>query len=245
MIEGSIITKESQDHSSTIIKEKLLEEAREKHKEIIQNAEMEAKKIIDSAYQESERILDTAYEKAKKISEESKIQGYNEGYEIGKEKGFDEGYKTGYDEGKMESEKLIQEALDIKKAYIEKRNNLLKEAEEELIHLVIAIYEKVLAKRVEEDEEIIVSLVLKGIENLEIDEKLTIIVSQYDYHTVNKYKDQILAKASLIDELDIRVSSDMEKGDCILETSKGAVDVSINKQLEEVKELLINILNNE
>ena len=37
----------------------------------------------------------------------------------------------------------------------------------------------------------------------------------------------------------------MNKGDCILETSKGDVDISISNQLEEIKELIISILNNE
>ena len=55
----------------------------------------------------------------------------------------------------------------------------------------------------------------------------------------------IEAKASLIEKLDIRVNSDMGKGDCVLETSKGSVDVSIDNQLDEVKELLTRILNNE
>lgn len=122
---------------------------------------------------------------------------------------------------------------------------MLKDLEEDIIQLVITIYEKVLNKKAEEDEELIVSLILNGIDNLEISERLTIIISQEDYDMVNKSKDIILAKASLIDELDIRINSDMEKGDCILETSKGSVNVSIKNQLDEVRDLLISILNNE
>ena len=101
-----------------------------------------------------------------------------------------------------------------------------------------------MCKNVEKDEEIIVNLVLNGIDNLEISEKLTVIVSKDNYESVVKSKEIILAKASLIDELDIRINSDMKKGDCILETSKGSVDVSIDNQLDEVKDLLTTILSN-
>ncbi len=139
---------------------------------------------------------------------------------------------------KKASEKLIKEALEIKNEYIEIRNNSLKKAEEDVIKLVIQIYEKVFYQKVEEDEELIVSLVLNGIDNLEISEKLIIIVSEKDYETIKKSKDIILAKASLIDELDIRVSSDMKKGDCMIETSMGSVDVGVNTQLQEVEDLL-------
>ncbi len=225
--------------------EKLLEEARVKGEEIISKAEEEANKIIESAHKAYEDRLDIANEKAKKIYQESKEEGYDAGYEMGLEKGYKEGYEAGYKEGKEEANKLIEEALCIKNEYIKTRSNLLKELEQEIIQLVIAIYEKVIYKKVEEDEELIVSLIANGIDNLEVSEKLTIIVSKEDYEMVNRSKDIILAKASLINDLEIRVNSNMEKGDCILETSKGSVDVSIKDQLKEVKELLISILSDE
>lgn len=225
--------------------EKLLEEARVKGEEIISKAEEEANKIIESAHKAYEDRLDIANEKAKKIYQESKDEGYDAGYEMGLEKGYKEGYEAGYKEGKEEANKLIEEALCIKNDYIKTRSNLLKELEQEIIQLVIAIYEKVIYKKVEEDEELIVSLIANGIDNLEVSEKLTIIVSKEDYEMVNRSKDIILAKASLINDLEIRVNSNMEKGDCILETSKGSVDVSIKDQLKEVKELLISILSDE
>ena len=37
----------------------------------------------------------------------------------------------------------------------------------------------------------------------------------------------------------------MKKGDCVLETSKGNIDVSLREQLGEIKDLLYTILNNE
>ena len=37
----------------------------------------------------------------------------------------------------------------------------------------------------------------------------------------------------------------MKKGDCIIETSMGSVDVGINNQLDEIRDLLNNILSNE
>ena len=245
VVERSIISNEDIDTNTTPLDDKLLGEAREKYEEIIRNAKEEAKIIINSAHGESEEKLNLAYERAKEISEEARAEGYKKGYEAGHEQGYKEGYEIGYKEGKEASEKLIREALDIKNSYIEQRSKLLKEAEEDLIDLVISIYEKVLYKNVEKDEEIIVNLVLNGIDNLEISEKLTVIVSKDNYESVEKSKEIILAKASLIDELDIRINSDMKKGDCILETSKGSVDVSIDNQLDEVKDLLTTILSNE
>ena len=221
--------------------DRLLKEAEKKYDEIIKTAEGRANEIIDSAHEEAEERLNMAYERAKEITKKFRDEGYREG----KEQGYKKGYEDGYDEGKKESNKLIKEALSIKDSYVKKRNRLLKEAEKDLVELVISVYEKVLNKKVEEDTDIIVDLILNGIDNLEISQTLTIIVPKESYDSVNKSRDIILAKASLIDELDIRVNSNMKKGDCILETTKGSVDVSVDNQLNEVRDLLNTILNNE
>ncbi|HSH35113.1 FliH/SctL family protein [Schnuerera sp.] len=245
VIERNIISNDEKDLENITLKKELLEEAKERYNEIIEEAQLEAEKIIENAHDEHDEILNQAYERAQDIFTKSESEGYNKGFKVGKDEGYKDGYEIGYGEGEKDSENLIREALEIKNSYIEKNNTILKDLEQDLIQLVIAIYEKVLYKKVDADEEVIVSLVLNGIDNLEISDKLTIIVSEEDYDMVNKSKDIILSKASLIDELDIRMNMDMKKGDCILETSKGSVDVSINDQLEEVKYLLNSILSNE
>lgn len=237
--------KKNTDMKSNSINMEVIEDAKKKTDAIVKAAERKAVEIIESAHMEYEKQLSNAYEKAKSIFEENKEKGYAEGFKLGEEKGYSEGYEKGYLESKKESQNLISEALEIKNSYISMRDKLLKETEKDLIELVVTIYEKVLYQKVEEDEKYIISLILSGIEELEIKEKLTIIVSKYDYEILKEHEQIILAKASLIDSIDIRLNSDMEKGDCILETSKGNIDVSLNNQISEIKELLYTILNNE
>lgn len=231
------------------IKEILLYEAR-KEAEIILKiaeeqsrliAEEQSRLIIGEAEAKEEKMLKSAYEKSKEILEEAKRSGYDEGYE----NGHSEGYKKGYGEGKYISDNLINESLDIKDGYINKRDNLLKGLEEDIIELVIDIYEKILGEKTEEDMDMITSLVLNGIKNLDPTDKLTIIASKEDFNMLENSKDEILAKASLIKELEIKYDINLGKGDCILETTKGNIDLSIKDQLKEVKELLTTILNNE
>lgn len=223
----------------------IVEDIRKKYEYIVNKAEKKAEEIMDLAYAEYDKQLNIAYEKSKSIYEESKNNGYSEGYELGVKDGYDEGYKRGYEEGREKAEELIREALEIKDYYNSRKNQILKDAEKDLIELVITIYEKVLNQKVKEDEEYIISLVLNGIEELEIKDKLTIITSKEDYEVLKNNENVILAKASLIDSIEIKVNSEMQKGDCILETSKGNIDVSLNSQLEEIRDFLYTILNNE
>lgn len=235
-------TMESRDSDDNIkIKEIYIQEAEIEYEKIISKAETEYEKIIEGAKEQHESMINAAYDRAREITDESKENGFNEGYNTG----YNNGYEKGYIEGKTVSDKLIKDSLTIKEEYICKRNNLLKDLEEDIIDLVVNIYEKVINEKTEEDSEIIISLVLNGIRNLDLTEKLTIISSKEDYDILQMSKDLILSKASMISELNIRYDISLDKGDCILETSKGNIDVSIKNQLEEVKELLTTILNNE
>lgn len=214
---------------------------KEEYEKIMEDAKLEASKIIEEAEAKQEEMVNAAYERAKDITQTSKEEGYKEGYNIG----YDEGYNKGYMEGKDVADGIIKESLDIKDKYLKTKQTLLKDLEEEVIELVISIYEKVINKKTRDDEELIISLVLNGIKNLDISDKLTIITSKEDYNILEMSKDEILAKSSLISDLEIKYDMSFKKGDCVLETSKGNIDVSLKNQLDEVKDLLRTILNNE
>lgn len=232
---------ENTDNVDNIIKSVLLNEAKTEADVIIKIAEERSRQILSEIEEQRVIIINSAQEQSHDIIEEARKLGYDEGYE----KGYNKGFQKGYDEGKLVSDDLITESLNIKEEYITTRNKLLKELENDIIQLVINIYEKILDKEIEEGDDTITSLVLNGIKNLDPTDKLTIIVSKEDYPKLEESKDQILANASLINELDMKYDINLSKGDCILETAKGSIDISIRDQLEEVKELLNTILNNE
>ena len=229
------------DVDISILESIILEEAKNKADIILKNAEEKSKQIIAEAEEHRIITINEAENQSHEIKEEARNIGYNDGHDYGYSKGFEKGY----DEGKLVSDGLIKEALKIKDEYILTKNNLLIELEKDIIKLVISVYEKILDKEIAEDDDTITSLVLNGIKNLDPTDKLTIIVSKEDYNILEESRDKILAKASLINQLDIKYDINLTKGDCILETAKGNIDISIKDQLEEVRELLNTILNNE
>ncbi len=231
------------------ISQTLIDDAIIECDKLISEAKQKAQGIVSNAEVKQDSIIQAAYERSKEIFNESRDKGYEEGYNVGKTEGYElgnsQGYEKGYNEGKVISESLIKEALEIKNQYLVKKENLFKELEKDIIELVMSIYEKVINDNIQEVNDTIIALVLNGIQNLDITDKLTIIVSKEDFDILEMSKDIILAKASMISELVIRYDISFKKGDCILETSKGNIDVSISNQLDEVRELLTTILNNE
>ena len=125
----------------------LLKNAKKKYDEIVFAARSEAEKIIKSGHKERESILNIAYREAENISNKWKDKGYQEGIKSG----HTEGYDDGYEEGRRDSNILIDEALEIKEEYIKKKENLYREVEEDIIHLVLDISEKVIYDKINED----------------------------------------------------------------------------------------------
>lgn len=221
--------------------EDIVQKAKTNAENIIKVSKDKSLEIINDAEEKKENFLHDAYDKAKDICSDAKKEGFKQGYDEGKDLGHEEGYNL----GKEEANKIIREALEIKEEYSERKKNLLKDLEKDIIELVTVVYERLIDKKTEEDDELILSLVLKGIENLDLNHKLTIITSRDDYDVVEMSRDFILAKSNMISELNIKYDSNLKKGDCILETDQGSIDVSLDTQMKEVRELLTLILNNE
>lgn len=228
------------------IEEKVqMEEIKQKYNSIVKKANDEADKILEEANEQKENYLNEAYEKSKSLFKEFRESGFNEGYNEGYEKGYTEGYRKGYNEGKTASDKLIDESIAIKNEYLNTKQNIYHEIEEDVIQLVINICEKIIYEKVDEDKEYIVTLILKGIDSLTATENLVIRVPKEDYDIAEMSKNKILANASLVKDIEIKVDNNLSKGDCIIETSSGSVDMSIKDQVDKVKVLLNTILSSE
>lgn len=210
----------------------------------IAEAEAAASEIIERAKLEAESIIAKAQMDAKKILEDAHINAGNT-YETAKKDGYSEGYEKGYSEGKKISDELIKEANEIKKSYLKEREVVLSNIEKDVINMVIHLCEKIINKKLIEDEEAIISLIVKGINSLNVKENIIIKVSKEDYNIVEMSKQRILAMANLIEDIQVCVDSTLTKGGCIIEASQGNVDASIDVQIEEMKKLLTTILNSE
>lgn len=212
---------------------KKLAEADKTAEEIIKSAKIEADNIVANAEKESEKVLEKTYIESKKVIEHSR------------DTGFKEGFNKGYDEGKKASDELILEANQIKRNYLQEKEVTLSSLEDEVVELIISICEKILNQKLLDDKESIISIVLKGIKSLNVRDSVVIRVSREDYDIVDMSKERILAMANLIDDIVIKVDNNLSKGGCIVESTSGNVDASINVQIKEMKKTILNLLNGE
>lgn len=227
----------------------IVEKSMEEAENILNDATDQSREMLEKARAEAEDIVSAAVSKAEteaaEMLEASKEKGYSDGYREGYEKGYSEGHGEGYEKAYTETTEsrrgILEEANEIKRGYLEEKTRTLKELEPEIINLVKEVSEKVLNSEMQR-EDYMVDLILKGIASLSEKDNLIIRVSKEDYQNVMDFKPEILSKGSLIEDIDIKLDSNLQKGDCVIETSQGNVNSSVSLQIEEMKKILDDLL---
>lgn len=234
------------DHSSVEAQAReIIQKAELASEEILIKARADAKNAMEDALTEGKRIVDAERTKMHEEVEKYKEKAFQEAYEKGYEEGLLSGRNEGFSQAQSECEKVLLDAESVRADLYERRNRMSHDLEMDIVEMVQIIFEKIVRKLTTEDNDLILSLVKKGISQLDLANKLVVITCKSDYDLLTEKKDEILAYANFVDELDLKYDYNMQRGDCIIETSKGNIDVSLSKQLGELRFFLLEMLNRE
>jgi flagellar assembly protein FliH len=205
--------------------------------------------ILKEADEEAMKIINAAKIKAYNEIAECKKRGYEEGYNAGMANGKNKGYAEGYEIGIANASEIIDEQNRNKlkeiSEMIEKIENqkqlILEKYEKGLIQLSIEIAEKIIRYRIDSEDGAVSKIiedVIKGYRNIEwikvyISNKDDLITVQADKNLANE-----LNKISK--DVKIEISDNLEAGSVVVETSEGIVDASVDTQLKNLKEMVLN-----
>lgn len=201
----------------------VIEQANEEASRIMLEAQTYADELLATAKLDADTIIAQAYDQAQKISE----QALQEGHEAG--------YQKGLLEAQAQTENMILQALEIKTDIAEKRKALYKSTESEIVAMVMSIAEKILQKRIDEDENLIYDLVKVGIEKCLYSGVITLRVAEEDFDYALGFKNAILVLTENVEDILIKRDKALKKGSCILDTQSGSVDSGVWVQFEQIK----------
>lgn len=155
-----------------------------------------------------------------------------------------EGYKAGYDKAVAETEKMKKDAKEtLEKAKLEK-TKLINELEPQFVDLAVSVINKILNDAKAVNPQIVMALIKKGLSETKITGDIFIHVSEKEYDTVIENKSIIPELNDPNANIEIVKDYSLESGGCILETSFGNIDCSIDEQFKKVRDSLYFILNN-
>jgi len=217
------------DESSLKLKQleiEIIQKAREKAKELIEQANEEIQKKKEALMKEEESL----HEKISDALEEARVKGYQDGFEAGRSDGL------------KSVEDLIQEAAKIVDSAREDYFEKLERSELEIIHLAVKIAEKIIGKTIANDPDAWSQLVKTALKEVREHENIKIFVHPKKYElTIDQKK---MLAAVLHDSMDLYIYPDdeLEENACIIETSFGTIDASVDSQLTEIKKQLLQIV---
>lgn len=218
-----------------------LKEAEEQAEAIIREAEKEALTILkeaESRLQEIMHQIETEKENWETEKEHwievAKQEGYTEGLNLGKHDGFNE-YKMLIN--------LAKETVDLSKQDYLKN---IEQSETTILHLGLKTAEKIIGFTLDLNPETFLNLVKRVIKEVKDHQDVRIHIHPVYYDLLLSQKEEIKNFfTNPTTELYIIPNDELEQTDCIIESSFGRIDASVDTQLHEMKSKLLQLLEGE
>ncbi len=224
------------DESPETINLKLIDEA----KRLLQEAKERAEQIILGAQANLQETNDTIT-KLKNEWDQEKLNLT----EIAR----DEGYQAGFLQGEKDANEQYSKILQVAKLTVEKSKldfiEQVEQSEEVILRLGIKVAEKVLKAKIDENKEVFLQIVKHAIKEVKDYTDINVIVHPSMYELVLSQKDELRALLNSENNLFIYPNEELKESDCVIESSFGRIDASIDSQLAELKAKLLELLQEE
>lgn len=219
-----------------------LSQEEEAARQLAEEWKEEGTRLLEEARQEAGRILEEARQQAQKEQEEARQegrrQGYEEGYQEGKRKAEAE-FRDGIQEHLQNFHADMRQAL---KSVETAKENCLHTYLEELKDCAVAVGEKVIHISLKSSGEVIKQMIISATEKLKKTAWVKIYIDKYDYDMMMEADAGVVDELShLSDNIKFIVMDKEDRGSCIIEMPEEIVDVSVNTQIENIKDILENI----
>lgn len=212
-----------------------------------------AMSIVEAARKEAQQLLVKAGERVERILEEAETEGGRIKEEARKE-GYQEGFLAGCEEGRRQvREEYLQEVsgrLALFQKEMETGLSALETAKEkclgnyldELKDIAVSIAEKVIHVSLGASGEVMKRMIVSATEKLKKTTWVKIYIDKYDYEMMMEADTDIIDELThLSDNIKFIVMDKEDKGNCIIEMPDEIVDLSVNTQLENIKDILENV----
>ena len=190
---------------------------------ILDNARKEATQIIENAKTEAEKLKQTAYVEASE-------KGYNEG--------FDRGEKDGLNKINSELTQKIQHFEEFIELVMKSKNNIYKEAQEELLEFVVTIAEKLTCDKLKENKNLLLNLITEASSELKEKENLTITVHPSMARNLYSITDELKKRILSLKNIKILEDKMLAEDGLIIETEESRIDASFRTRVEEILKAL-------
>jgi flagellar biosynthesis/type III secretory pathway protein FliH len=206
------------------------------------------KTSIETYLEESKEKINEEERKMLEKIDEKKEELIQKGYEQGKERAIleaKEQLQEEFQDTLNQANEIYQEANKFYEKMLneqeELKNQFLMEKKEELIDFILAVTEKIIHQQVNMEHLDIEKMYDESIHQIKYDtSKIFVRVHPETQERLQQYKSVLLDK-----RIEFRYDLTLEKTDFILETEREFIDLSVQTQLEEMKDYLRSVIDAE
>ena len=150
------------------------------------------------------------------------------------EKGFAQGEKDGFELGEKRAIKVIENIEKLFNEINSFKQDVLKENEKEILDLIFAVVEKIVHHEVRQVDAAIKEAIFTALDMAAEKSKVIINVNPDDYDYVEKLRPNLFRNNKEIKSIVVTSDPTISKGGCLLETSRGNIDATIESKLEKI-----------
>lgn len=151
-----------------------------------------------------------------------------------RENAVQEGYQAGLEKAQNDIEEFRSAIVQ----FLKSKDDVFEYIAPDILEISVDIARKIVKKEIEQDPQIVLETILDVLKTMSKEEpKITLKVNSAQ---VNLVKDAIPSLVSLLaldSKINVFADATIEIGNCIIETSNGVVDATVDTQLEIIKEV--------
>ena len=198
----------------------------------IEEAKEEAERILSEAKAKADAILNDAQTRKAELLEQAKEEGRTRGYDEGKAKA---------DAEEQEMQRHLQQ---LEESLNTDYRNKLQHMEQQVVEVVVHVFEKVFHIQFDDKTEILLSLVSDAIMGIEGSKDFRIRVAEVNFEFMENHRHELEERVGEDISLEMIADPMLEENQCMIETDSGIFNCSLGVQLEnlikDLKSLSIN-----
>jgi len=218
---------------------KVLMHADEEAAEIIGRATGEEHQILSGAADQAEGIINDATEEAGEIISQAQTEA-----DAVKDQAFDQGHEEGLHQGLTEAREQASGLLKDLENMIAQGQQMLEDAftaqEADIRQLICDVASRVIQKKVELDDEIVVRNAKECIHDAADRMNVRVLVHPDDQAIIEEWAPEFTRMFDEIDKITVETDPRVSRGGVIVETGAGGIDGRIDKQTEILSDTLLN-----
>jgi len=233
-------------------KKNLLVQAQEEAEVIKKNAEHVAFEEVKRKNIQAQKIRQEAEDEAQRILSEAKRQAEELEHEINQkmeriereasESGHKEGREKGFQEGREEVNRLVERLHKVLTQAIDKRGQIIEEAETQVVNLVLLMTRKVIKVISENQKNVVINNVVQALRKLKSRGDVVIRVNLADLELTTEHTNDFLSMVENVKSISVLEDSSVDRGGCIIETDFGQIDARISSQIHEIEEKILELM---